>query len=197
MGNRKWLIVVGLSLLLLAGCNEEEKALRVERTNFDVLDTYSYDKVKPVIEKEKTPQEMAEQILKVKVGLVDDTAKGYPEKGLAKGQGIFVESGILDGSVIPNRSGFSKSEISQINNNDKEEWESELQTTFKDLESGRKKSLDSLKENDTSKDDLAKEIEKATKEQKERIEKQKKAKESEIKGGEKAEVKEETKKESK
>ena len=49
-------------ILVLVGCKQESQAqLMVE--NFNIVDPYEYDKIKVVVEEQKTPEQVARDIL--------------------------------------------------------------------------------------------------------------------------------------
>lgn len=171
---------IGLLLLattlVLVGCSDEELEVRKQaRVNYEILDTYEYDRVKVVVEEELTAAELATETLRQKVGLTTGGILKYGEVGIADGQGVFIETAIADGSVIPTKSGFSDAEINIINTSTDKEWEQELVEQFSVLEGGREKSLASLNENIDKESELTAEITKAAEEQKKRIAEQEKA----------------------
>lgn len=173
--NKKNLLLLTIPFILGACGNEEVEQRKQTRVTYDILDTYDYDKVKVVVEDEKTPAELAEDMLRARVGLSTGGVITYPDKGILEGQGVFVETAIADGDVIPTVSGFSDAEKEVINNNSDGEWESQLAESFGRLEQGREKSLASINNSVDEAADLTSEIEKAAQEQKERIAEQEKA----------------------
>lgn len=162
--------------LILVGCTDEELEVRKqERVNYTILDTYEYDRVKVVVEDELTAEELATETLRSKVGLTTGGILKYGEVGISENQGVFIETAIADGSVIPTKSGFSDSEIDLINTSVDKSWEQQLVEQFSVLEGGREKSLASLNENIDKESELTAEITKAAEEQKARIAEQEKA----------------------
>lgn len=93
------------SILVLVGCKQESQAqLMVE--NFNIVDPYDYDKIKVVVEEEKTPEQVARDILQEEMGLDITPQEHYDEYGLSPKNGLFVNSAILEGPEIPSRPGF-------------------------------------------------------------------------------------------
>lgn len=160
------------------GCSDEEAEERREvRINYNILDTYDYDRVKVVVEDEMSAEDLARETLRSKVGLTSGGTITYPETGILEGQGVFVETAIADGSVIPTRSGFSRGDIDRINRADDNSWEEQLEQSFSVLEDGRKQALSSLNEGIDRESDLAAEITRAAEEQRERIAEQERLRE--------------------
>lgn len=97
----KWVIVVGL-VGVLSGCTsaEEKKIVEEEKRDFNLLYRYEDDKLRPVVEKEKTPEELVEEIVLEELGM-DTGGETYKEYGVLKGQGLFIESAIREGTTIP------------------------------------------------------------------------------------------------
>lgn len=93
------------SILVLVGCKQESQAqLMVE--NFNIVDPYEYDKIKVVVEEQKTPEQVARDILQEEMGLDITPQEQYDEYGLSPKNGLFVNSAILEGPEIPSRPGF-------------------------------------------------------------------------------------------
>lgn len=92
-------------ILVLVGCKQESQAqLMVE--NFNIVDPYEYDKIKVVVEEQKTPEQVARDILQEEMGLDITPQEHYDEYGLSPKNGLFVNSAILEGPEIPSRPGF-------------------------------------------------------------------------------------------
>lgn len=99
------LSILLVGVLVLVGCKQESQAqLMVE--NFNIVDPYDYDKIKVVVEEQKTPEQVARDILQEEMGLDITPQEKYDEYGLSPTNGLFVNSAILEGSDIPNRPGF-------------------------------------------------------------------------------------------
>lgn len=95
------------SFIALTGCGKESQAkLMVE--NFNIVDTYDYDKIKVVVEEEKTPEQIAREIIQEEMGLNITPQDTYDEYGLSPQNGLFVNSAILEGPEIPSTPGFDK-----------------------------------------------------------------------------------------
>lgn len=114
---KKGLVVLGLVSILLVGCNSEEKKMVLqEKESFQLLYNYEEDKVRPIVEEEKTPEELVEEIVLEGLGIETDTTK-YKDAGVLKGQGIFIESAVREGSKIPN--------VSAVPISEREAWNSD------------------------------------------------------------------------
>lgn len=99
------LSILLVGVLVLVGCKQESQAqLMVE--NFNIVDPYDYDKIKVVVEEQKTPEQVARDILQEEMGLDITPQEHYDEYGLSPTNGLFVNSAILEGSEIPSRPGF-------------------------------------------------------------------------------------------
>lgn len=175
MKKRSLLLLLTVPFILAACSDEEVEQRKQKRITYEILDTYEYDKVKVVVENEKTPEELAEEMLRERVGLASGDIVSYPEQGILEGQGVFIETAIADGPVIPTVSGFSDADKEVINNTEDGNWEEQLAQSFSRLQEGREKSLSSYNETVDDAGDLTAEIEKAAQEQKDRIAAQEKA----------------------
>lgn len=91
--------------LILAGCGEPSQA-QIMVDNFNVVDPYDYDKIKVIVEEEKSPEEVAKDIIQEELGLNTEMQLYYDEYGLSPQNGLFVNSGILDGPEIPSNPAF-------------------------------------------------------------------------------------------
>lgn len=99
------LSILLVGVLVLVGCKQESQAqLMVE--NFNIVDPYDYDKIKVVVEEQKTPEQVARDILQEEMGLDITPQEHYDEYGLSPQNGLFVNSAILEGPEIPSRPGF-------------------------------------------------------------------------------------------
>lgn len=99
------LSILLVGVLVLVGCKQESQAqLMVE--NFNIVDPYDYDKIKVVVEEQKTPEQVARDILQEEMGLDITPQEKYDEYGLSPTNGLFVNSAILEGPEIPSRPGF-------------------------------------------------------------------------------------------
>lgn len=160
------LMVCGV--LVLTGCqSKEEKQVKKEKEEFQLLYEYEEDKVRPVVMKEKTPEELLEDIVMEELGMETDT-DSYKERGVLKGQGIFVESAIREGSEIPQVSAIPLDKRNEKESNDVAS-EEKKKKEFDELMAQRRKLLESQYENDAKdKKALLSELEKRLERQEKR-----------------------------
>lgn len=132
----KLVFVLLTPLLVLFGCSDKKEQQRLTIQNFDLIDTYEYDKVKVVVEEEKTPEELAYDVLMESMGLVDSEEEGYKEVGINEKNGVFINAGILEGNRIPKVSGYAARDIAQVNSG-QEQSESVKLEHFQELQKNR------------------------------------------------------------
>lgn len=132
---KKALLLVA-PLLLLTGCGEEEEQQRLTIQNYSLIDTYEYDKVKVVVEDEKTPEELAYDVIMESMGLTADEEDGYKEVGINQSNGVFINAGILEGNRIPTVSGFSAEDALLVNDGGEQSEALRLEQ-FKELQKNR------------------------------------------------------------
>ena len=121
---------------MLFGCSDEKEQQRLTIQNFELIDTYEYDKVKVVVEEEKTPEELAYDVLMASMGLVVNDDEGYKEVGISEKNGVFINAGILEGNRIPKVSGYSARDIAQVNSG-QEQSDSVKLEHFQELQKNR------------------------------------------------------------
>ena len=163
---------------MLVGCSNEEKVARAElRENFEIVDTYDYDQVKVVVDDEKTPEELAKEILLDEMGLTSNDLDHYESYGISSNNGIFVNAAILDGSALPTVSGFDLASITAINNNVSVTDDSTTYAKFNVLQTNREKSVASYNKNkELNATTISEELAKKAAEQEAKIAKQKEEK---------------------
>lgn len=171
----KLVLTLSITGSILAGCSSEEKIARAEvRENFEIVDTYEYDQVKVVVDDEKTPEELAKEILLDEMGLTSNDLDHFENYGISSNNGIFVNAAILDGSALPTVSGFDLASITAINNNVSVTDESTTYAKFTVLQTNREKSVASYNKNkELNATTIADEIAKKAAEQEAKIAKQK------------------------
>lgn len=98
---KKVLLVVSVMLVIVGCQSKEKKMVEKEKEDFELLYYYEEDKIRPIVEEEKTVEELVEEIVLEELGFTSDNTQ-YKEKGVLRGQGIFIESAIRDGSRVPN-----------------------------------------------------------------------------------------------
>lgn len=135
-------MVLLLTVLLLVGCNNEEKEIvRTAKEQFRVLYDYEEDKIRPVLEKDLTEEELARKYLLTRLDLEEEEPI-YKERGVLPEQGIFIESAIYEGGNIPNITAMSAETaegLSKINNTRTQE---RLEKEFKELSEKRQEVLE-------------------------------------------------------
>lgn len=123
-------------VLILAGCGDKEEQQRLTIQNFDLMDTYDYDKVKVVVEDKKTSEELAYDVIMESMGLANNDTEGYKEVGISESNGVFINAGILEGDKIPTLSGYSVEDALQVNSG-AEQSEAVKIEKFKELQKNR------------------------------------------------------------
>ena len=165
---------LALSVAILAGCSNEKEEQKLTIQNFDIVDTYEYDKVKVVVEEEKTAEELAYDVLMDTMGLANNQEDGYKEVGINEKNGVFINAGILEGNQIPKVSGYS-AEGALVVNDGGEQSETVKLEYFKELQKNREYKISSYDEDEALKE-TAEKIKQATLEQQIRIQEQEDAK---------------------
>lgn len=108
-GKVKWVLLVSVVTIALTGCKTaEEKQVLEEKKDFRLLYTYEEDREREDRRKTLTDEELVEELVLNELG-IGSASEGFREDGILKGQGIFVESAIMDGTSIP--------KVSPIKNN--------------------------------------------------------------------------------
>lgn len=169
-------IVAAATTFLLTGCeSNEEKSIKYEKRQLDIVYTYDYDTTRVVVDEEKTISELAKELMLENVGL-DSGIKKYAPVGVQKDQGIFIESAIRDGDAIPKVSAMSKEDIALLGKGDDDDFTEMKKEAFENLKSNREKVLDEQYADDSQDQrKLEEELEKRVEEQKKRIAEQEKA----------------------
>lgn len=161
---------LALSVALLAGCSNEKEEQKLTIQNFDIVDTYEYDKVKVVVEEEKTAEELAYDVLMDTMGLANNQEDGYKEVGINEKNGVFINAGILEGNQIPKVSGYSAEGALEVNDGGEQSETVKLEY-FKELQKNREYKISSYDEDEALKE-TAEKIKQATLEQQIRIQEQ-------------------------
>ena len=165
-----------VSLGLAACDSDEEKAVKSQKKDFKVVYDYDYDSTRVVVEKEKTVEELAKDMMLQKVGL-DTKEKRFAAVGVEKEQGIFIESAVRDGDAIPKVSAMTKEQIAELNKQDDGFTEQKKQT-FDKLKEQRQSVLSKQYEDDKiDAQKLESDLKKKVAEQEKKITKQKADKE--------------------
>jgi len=147
-------LVLATAIPALTACqsSEEREIVAKAKEDFKVLYTYEEDRIRPVIEKKKTPKELAEDYLLTSLGMSEDDFK-YSERGVLPSQGIFVTSGIYEGSDIPNIAAISQKEADKANNEKGELYAERKREEFEKLRKEREKYLEQQYAEDNSERD--------------------------------------------
>lgn len=164
------IILVLSSVLVLGACSSaREKDAEVVISNFSIVDDYAYDKVKVIVEEEKTPEQVAKELLLAQMNLSVTIPNMYPEYGVDKDNGIFVNSAILDGPNIPTEPGFDKASAlaGQTNTGLSQD---EIIGTFEDLQ--RARAIAAAKQEQEQEVNIANDIQRRLLEQQEQIQQQ-------------------------
>lgn len=165
-----------VSVAVLSACDsEEEKSIKEQKKSFQPIYSYDYDETRVIVEKEKSPQELAKEMMLENVGL-DNKVKRYARKGVEKDQGIFIESAVRDGDKVPKVSAMSKKDIEDMNKKD-EGFEEQKKQTFEKLKEQRQAVLAKQYEDDkVEMKNLEAELKKKAQEQTQKIAGQQKEK---------------------
>lgn len=178
----KGLLIVLMPLLILVGCSDEEEQQNLTIQNFELVDTYEYDKVKVVVEDEKTSEELAYDVLMETMGLTTNENEGYKEVGISENNGVFINAGILEGNQIPKVSGYSVSDIAQVNSG-QEQSESVKLEHFQELQKNREYKVSVYDEDEVLKETTDRIKQAAMEQQLRRDEQLQKQEQQEIEGG--------------
>lgn len=159
----KWLKTIGILLvgvLFLSACGGEEKeAVEKEKKEFDILYTYEVSKILPVVNEEKTPEELAEGYLRDRVGISDEEDIGFKERGVVSKQGIFIESAIYDGNAIPNISAMDQDTKDRVTDKREDRTIAKKKDEYDELIKNREDVLgDQYKDDNTERERVEEEI---------------------------------------
>lgn len=166
----KVLVLLSMVGIVLVGCSGEKEEQRLVIENFDLVDTYEYDKVKVVVEDLKTPEELAYEVLMDSMGLSSERSVGYKEVGIDDGNGVFINAGILEGNRIPNVSGYSAEDIASIESGRSTSEDRKVREFLK-LQENRARKV-SVYDEERALEDTQRRIEQAAMEQELRIQEQ-------------------------
>lgn len=163
MDKIKKIMLFTVPLIALAGCSDEKEQQRLTIQNYEIIDTYEYDKVKVVVEEEKTPEELAYDVIMETMGLTASGQVGYKEVGIDEDNGVFINGGILEGDKIPKVSGYSSADAVDINSGSEQSETVKLEQ-FKELQKNREYKVSVYDEDEVLKE-TAERIEQASLEQ--------------------------------
>lgn len=145
---KKKLLFLMLIPFVLTACGNEEKELVAQaKEDFNALYFYDEDRIRPVIEEEKTPEELAKDYLMSSIDMLDEEPT-FKERGVLENQGVFVESGIYDGNRIPNVSAISQEEADLANSEQIDVFADAKKEEFQELAEEREKVLEKQYEED-------------------------------------------------
>lgn len=147
---RKIFAPIALSILLLSACGggEEKEKVNQAKKDFNILYTYDESKILPVIEDEKSPNELAKEYLTDRMGLNNDESPKYKERGVEKEQGIFIESAIYEGGEVPNVSAMDDETKERIEGKGEDRSLKNKEDEFNRLLEERQKVLDEQYQDD-------------------------------------------------
>lgn len=158
--------------LVLVGCqNDSEAKATMLIENFSIVDAYDYDKVKVVVEEERTADEVAKDILADAMNLNITQKETYDEFGISPSNGLFVSAAILDGPEIPVEPGFDKQLALSSNSNNTNNNQEFLVSKFDELQRNRQNIVSNYSQDDTLLD-ITDTINRRLKEQENRIDEQ-------------------------
>lgn len=142
-----------MASLFLNGCgSDEDEIVSQAKEDFNVLYTYEEDKIRPVLDEEKTPEELAKEYLKGSLGIENGEPK-FAERGVVEDQGVFVESGIYEGGTIPNVAALSKEDKELINKGQEDVFAKEKAEEYDELSKERQEIIDSQYAKDNTEQD--------------------------------------------
>lgn len=143
-------------LLVLSACgSEESKEVQKAKEDFKVLYSYEESKIMPVINEEKTSEELAQEYLEDKIGLNSESEDTrYKEQGVKEDQGIFVESAIYEGNQIPNVTAMSEETRERLKNDREDRSLEQREEEYAELKADRQKILEEQYADDNTNKEL-------------------------------------------
>src|SRR5699024_9164579 len=129
-------------------------------------------KIMPVINEEKTSEELAQEYLEDKIGLNSESEDTrYKEQGVKEDQGIFIESAIYEGSQIPNVTAMREETRERLKNDREDRSLEQREEEYEELKVDRQQvEEEQYADDNTNKqivEDEIKNLEKDSKEEKE------------------------------
>lgn len=126
-----------LLVLVLAGCGDStRKTAELLIQDFNIVDPYEYDKIKVVVEEEKDPEELAQELLLKEMGLDIQSRNSYAEYGVSENNGVFVNAAILAGPELRVEPAFDKQAALRGQHEERKVSDSLIQT-YEQLEQER------------------------------------------------------------
>lgn len=113
--------ILSLSLLLTGcskGTKEEKEEYKMLKESKVFLESYSEDDTDQYVYKDKSEQEIKEEIVRGMLGLREKDER-YRKEGFVAEQGVFVESGILKGGTIPTTTTLRFTPNKELDNEEK------------------------------------------------------------------------------
>lgn len=123
-----------LSLLLLTGCNNEEKErIANEVETFKPVKKYTQGRAEEYVVEEKTAEEIASEVFKEQIGILNNKETSFQISGNID-KNLFVRSAVSDGKNIPTVPGFTEKDIQEINDNGGVDvWAEDNETDYNEL----------------------------------------------------------------
>lgn len=148
-------------LLVLGACSsEEDEKIQQAKQDFNVLYSYDESKILPVINEEKTSEELAQDYLEDKIGMnsnSEDTE--YQEQGVKEEQGVFIESAIYEGNEIPNVTAMSDETRERLENDREDKSLEQREEDYEELKKERQSVIEEqYAEDNQNKDQVEEEI---------------------------------------
>lgn len=116
--------------------------------NFNIADPYDYDKIKVTVEEEKTPNQLAREILEEEMKLKINKEPKYQEFGISDQNGLFVSAGILDGPEIPSEPSFDKDLMLKAQKEGLDSVRTEIIQKFQEIQGNRRETVSKFTEAD-------------------------------------------------
>lgn len=143
-----FLLFLAIALYLYTSSQKEEAAKqRAEKEAFVLMYSYEEDLVRPVLEEELTIDELVEVIVSEQLG-AGAKPTTFSKGTIREDLGLFVESGIIEGGVVPQISALSKDAKQSMN---REKDSTYMENLFAEITKKKREAIASY--HDTSVDD--------------------------------------------
>lgn len=133
-----------MSILIMTGCNSEEKAkIEQEVIDFKPLQKYTEGRAEEYVVEKKTAEEIAGEVFKEQIGIVNNTETSFLISGNLD-ENLFIKSAVSDGSNLPTLTGLSDEAIQGLSGEDGDVWAEENATDYESLINNRTTMVESL-----------------------------------------------------
>lgn len=132
-----FLLLLGVGYVLMTMETAEEKAIRQHKQDFVIAYPYEEDLIRPILEEEKTIEQLVEDVVKEQLG-VGVPKSAFNEVGIREGIGLFAEAAIYDGEEIPTFPAITQAELKQMQ---KESTDAYLQENFERIMSRKERAV--------------------------------------------------------